>query len=97
VASDEEPPSPAELPPDETAITSKRKSGAAGKKQASAPKEFDPFEEDMDDGTGDATASANKRRRHGTGFTHCFCLLVNAFALARVPVLQLYISGAFIL
>jgi len=53
---------------------SKRKPGVAGKKQASAPKEFDPFEEDMDDGTGDASSAA-KRRRHGPCFTQCSYLL----------------------
>lgn len=57
--------SASELPPDEPSVMSKRKSGTAGEKQASAPKEFDPFEEDMDDGAGDAAA---KRRRHdGSG------------------------------
>jgi len=62
-ASDDEP-SASELPTDEPAVTGKRKSGTAGKKQSSASKEFDPFEEDMDDGIGDAAAAA-KRRRHG--------------------------------
>ena len=45
-------------------VTSKRKSGTAGKKQAQLPKDFEMFEEDMDDGGGDMAATA-KRRRHG--------------------------------
>jgi len=53
------------MPDEATAsVSSKRKPGTSGKKQAAAQKEFDPFEEDADDGEGDTTA-ISKRRRHG--------------------------------
>ena len=53
-------------------VSSKRKPGAGGKKQPPAMKEFDPFEEDMDEGAGDMT-TANKRRRHGISLVASLC------------------------
>ena len=65
-ASDSDPASASEMMPDEAAapVSSKRKPGTSGKKQAPAAKEFDPFEEDADDVEGD-TNTTTKRRRHG--------------------------------
>jgi len=63
--SDSDPASPSEMMADEPTapVPSKRKTGAA-KAQPPAPKDFDPFDADMDEGRGDAT-TASKRRRHG--------------------------------
>ena len=71
--SDSDPASPSEMMADEPTapVSGKRKPGAAGKKQPAAPKDFDPFEEDMDDGAVDTT-TATKRRKHGP------CLLTDA-------------------
>jgi len=76
--SDEEQ-SPSEMPPDEPAVMSKRKSGTTGKKQASA-KEFDPFEDDMED----AAADAAKRRRHGLPFS-CILTFPKSVGLDFLP------------
>ena len=56
---------------------SKRESGTAGKKQQPAQKEFELFDEDMDDGGADVAATS-KRRRHG----QCSCYLLTYLHLS---------------
>ena len=75
--SDSDPASPLELLPDEPtgSAMSKRKTGTTGRKQPPAPKDFDPFEEDMDDGGGD-TVAATKRHRHGLCSNRYYWLLM---------------------